>query len=820
MNASRVHAKSSSGVFDTPSNSKAAWLLPAALAYTLFPIYGSLIPFVWRAMPWGDAITTFMALLQGPLSLASRADFAANVLLAIPLATLWQAALVGGRARGLGAAQLFCAVWVWLACTALALGLEFSQLFFSGRLPTLSDCVAQSIGALLGIFLWGSIPPSFWLSDGSQRARWKQLTALYLGGMSLYAVMPLDLTVSLSELAGKFSAGMVRLLPFAGFWDQPLMALIDALLDVAIWVGATLLAMKAQSRPAASTLWGLLAWAVLIEFAQLLVLSRVVDATDIVTAAFGIALGARLSSLSSFVGTHAANHDSSAAIWHKRAVVPLVLVTFGLVLRAYPFDFVTEAALLRQRLQQVSWIPFATYTANGELYLVTNLLRRFFLFVAIGIAVEWTLLATPLRHAWRTLLVATFCAAAALIMTVMQLLLPQGYFDLGDVLLAAVCGAVAASVTRRFAKGFVDTKIAPVASAAPGLESSLHSARPRAAGLSRARRTRVDLPSVLSQVPPIRLRLCFGLAMVLLPLVLMALAYSPAVPYNARELLTSGGWPWPVFTITPALLGLLGVAAIVVPLAGGAATRRFGQTTACLFFLPMVISCLIYLGVDLESVHDVVGSPVWGGWAAGEVMLRLAVLLLGVCWSFSVGVALSGVATSSSQKVLASVRMLLHGVWIVPLWHAVVVVWAGTDNLTELMAGGGSPAASLGLLTYGALLGWTASEGVRAVAANQSTRWFAFGLLLILSAALGYGLAHLATEPTLMKYNKVFSALQFLLSTDRNHYAKESELLFRFGAVHVAAVIMACMSMLAVQWSRSRMRSASQYFARTERAPS
>jgi hypothetical protein len=215
---------------------------------------------------------------------------------------------------------------------------------------------------------------------------------------------------------------------------------------------------------------------------------------------------------------------------------------------------------------------------------------------------------------------------------------------------------------------------------------------------------------------------------------------------------------------------------------------------------------LLYAGVDLESIHDVVGTPVWGLWGAGESVLRLAVLLLGALWSLALGAAVSGRLVPAPQRVVGAVRLLAHGLWVAPLWHAVVVVFAGTDNLTELMAGGGGVGASLGLLGYGALLGWTACEALAAVAEARPGRWLKFLLWLTVASGVGYGLARLATESTLVKYDQVFSALQFLLSTDRGHYAGGGALLLRFFVAQLAGVCLACLSMLTVQWAWLRLR--------------
>lgn len=783
----------------TAVQAKARWLWPAALAYLIFPVYGSLLPFRWQAVGWADALQRFSELLSGPLQVASRADFAANVLLAVPLAALWLAAAVGGPGRVPAALAWSCAGLVWLGCTALALGLEFSQIFFSGRSPALSDCVAQSLGAAVGLAAWRAIPPGFWHASRSATVAWRQMQALYLGGLLLYALMPLDLTVSLSELAGKFTAGMVRLVPFSSFPGQPLLALTDALLDTAIWLGAALLTQRAAGRLSSTAMLGLFLFAVGLECAQFLVLSRVVDTTDIITAALGIGLAAAVRA--KFQPPQ--GHDGSAA-WLGRAAVPAALILAGVALGAYPFDFVTDTWALRRRVDAASMVPFASYAANGELYLVTNLLRRFFLFSSVGASVQWTLAASTLAGRWHTPVVLGVCAAVALFMELVQLALPQGAFDVGDVLFAAACGAVAAAVARRLLPGQTGPAGplgGPEALAPPSARHRRHSSRSRPAAHPSS-----STPSTLLPFPGHRLRFFAWAGLLALPVALAVVAYLPWTPYNLRELLTSGGMPWPVPPITLALLGLLGLPSVVAGKAGASPLeRRAGGTTVWLLFAPVVLASLLHSGVDRESVHDVVGSPVWGVWAGGETVLRLAVLLLGVFWSLALGAAFSGGLVAPAQRMAGATRLLAHGLWVAPLWHAVVVVFAGTDNLTELMAGGGGVGASLCLLAYGVLLGWSACEALTALAGAQPGRCLKLAWRLLGAAVVGYGLARLATESTVVKYGQVFSALQFLLSTDRGHYAGGGGLLARFFLAQLVAVGAAGLSMLTVQWLFSRL---------------
>ncbi|MBI3393725.1 MAG: hypothetical protein HY039_11135 [Nitrospirae bacterium] len=66
------------------------------------------------------------------------------------------------------------------------------------------------------------------------------------------------------------------------------------------------------------------------------------------------------------------------------------------------------------------------------------------------------------------------------------------------------------------------------------------------------------------------------------------------------------------------------------------------------------------------------------------------------------------------------------------------------------------------------------------------------GLVAAAWTALSLPLAYLAlshgTEGAVVKYGQTFSALQFLLSTDRAHYAAGTELLIRYAVLHVSSL--------------------------------
>jgi len=69
------------------------WL--AALVYTAFVIYGSLVPLEFRSIPWDEAVARFAAIPWLALGVGSRADWVANLILYIPVGYLLMGVLSG-----------------------------------------------------------------------------------------------------------------------------------------------------------------------------------------------------------------------------------------------------------------------------------------------------------------------------------------------------------------------------------------------------------------------------------------------------------------------------------------------------------------------------------------------------------------------------------------------------------------------------------------------------------------------------------------------------------------------------------------------------
>lgn len=176
-----------------------------ALGAAAFTVYGSLVPFQFRALSSGDAVAAFRTVLAAGVKVSSRSDAAANVLLGVPLGFALLGLCCGDRRGGRAVATAFLLLPL---CALFAAGVEFAQLFTPGRNCAASDIVAQTLGGACGMLAWLAVGPR--LTDGVI-AVWQQadvdatgkVLLAYLALVAFIQVLPLDLSASPRDLYHK-----------------------------------------------------------------------------------------------------------------------------------------------------------------------------------------------------------------------------------------------------------------------------------------------------------------------------------------------------------------------------------------------------------------------------------------------------------------------------------------------------------------------------------------------------------------------------------------------------------------------------------------
>jgi len=262
--------------------------------------YGSLIPLASGDLAQSRAVERLFGISELRPAGQSRSDFLGNLLLFVPVGFL----LMGARrADGSGALRNVTASADLILLTGLfSLGVESAQAFTPARTPSLNDVLAQAIGHAGGIILWLLVGQALtdWVRDRSPADRsHKRLSAaltVYAIGLIVLQLLPLDVTLDLSDLVNKHREGRITIAPFAkthpstfaAVWDY----LFDLVLHAPLGVAAVTVGTGVSRRRGrvAAVLSGV-ALVAAIELAQVFVVSRFDDMTDLFTAGSGVLIG-------------------------------------------------------------------------------------------------------------------------------------------------------------------------------------------------------------------------------------------------------------------------------------------------------------------------------------------------------------------------------------------------------------------------------------------------------------------------------------------------------------------------------------------------
>ena len=736
-----------------------------AVIYLLFVVYGNWVPLNFSPLPLGDAFRQFSTLPFADQAIDSATDWATNVILLIPFTFLL------GHLTKLNQPNKGKFLSVFIASAVgivLAFLLEFTQIYFPPRIVSQKDLLALSLGGLIGAIAqlrWGEVVgqwlDTLWRTEQGRSGLVKFLH-LYLLVVFFFSILPFDLTVSIVEIYHKWTEGRLILVPFGGLKGGLAEILYELGTDVLIWIPVGLLiAMERRSSPIWIAIYvgGV---ATVIEFAQLFIYSRVTDLTDPLLAALGGGLGGYLASreekLLNFIT------DRSSAFWHYTwfAWAVTMIAVFW-----FPFDFSFGYGVVQNLRDMLTRMPFLSLYEGTEFRAINEILRKIALFVPGGLILGLAASKSGgSKHiGWPLLfLVATIIEFG-------QLFLPGKVADTTDILLFSIGGWLGLLLIKSL--GNVDLQ-------------SFESAKPlvvlhgngMASSSESANSSRVSVSS------------CQLVALAIISFALLVLIKLPGVPYNIKELVAPGisGF-FSIVGISATLLWVLNGHFLVI--------RQFEPASRGLYVLPLWLLVqalatwlLLRLSVPLESIHDIVGSPVLGWKWELELIGRFVALHCAIALPMLGAIILTAKLGKFDQQGLLTIWCL----WILLLaWplNAVVVSYAATDNLTELMRGGGEFPYAL-LLAAGLFLA-TLSATLPACLLARRNYSHAMFIVIVVAAICSVACLWFGSEPMIIKYGKVFSAWQFLLSPDRNNYMAGSQLWFRFAMAFSAYIALVAM---------------------------
>jgi VanZ family protein len=425
------------------------------LGVAAFTVYGSLVPFEFRARTTGEAIDSFLwAMTRRPLP-ESRSDALANVLLGVPLGF----GMLGlfrldrpGRLRAAATGLLLLP-----ACAGFAAVVEFAQLYVPVRTCAGSDVVCQTIGAAFGILGWVLLGPR--LVEQAREVTGSgaviRLLVAYLLLLAFVQTLPMDLTLS-PRAVGKKLLSVLKVLPFEEFrganpgrvWERTAQLLQVTALYLP--VGLLLANLQGWQRrhadgPGKVFLIGL-GLAFVMEGVQLLVASRTSSPTDVAVGATAVTLawaagwwfprGSPLAALprdgatSPAATPQAANPGAGprlgaavflALIWFA-AVAVICWQPFAVAGSATPFD----------------WVPGLPREGKNDLYALEEMLTKLAVFAPFG------MLAAAVVRRRQVVLGGAVGLAVAAVLEAGQTVFPPHVPGLTDVILGGCGGMVGA----------------------------------------------------------------------------------------------------------------------------------------------------------------------------------------------------------------------------------------------------------------------------------------------------------------------------------------------------------------------------------------
>ena len=198
---------------------------------------------------------------------------------------------------------------------------------------------------------------------------------------------------------------------------------------------------------------------------------------------------------------------------------------------------------------------------------------------------------------------------------------------------------------------------------------------------------------------------------------------------------------------------------------------------------------VIWPVVPQEALDDIVGSPTLGLNGTVERGLRFIGLVIGPFAGLTLGARLAYPGLCARRRRLLE-RRCGATLALLSVSYSVVVLLANTSNVVELLRNRGSVADAIVVVMFLAWLGAvTALTGYGIVASR--VRSIAISVATIaLSVPWAWQMFVLAGNPRLEKYGAVFSARQFLLSPDREHYLDDWLIFGRFAVAFVVLVLL------------------------------
>jgi len=416
----------------------------ATTLYLLFVVYGSLVPLEFNNLPVETAVNQFKTIRYLNLGAASRADWIANILLYIPLA-FGASATLGSVRYPL--VRVLLSVGVLVFCLALAVAVEFAQLFFPPRTVSLNDLIAETLGTVIGVLGWQFFGRYFsdlyrHLLRGSLFSAQAAIIFYLLIYIAL-SLFPFDFVTSFAELNEKLANSYdAIILPLDACGAEPMRCVVKLLVEILVMMPLGLLFCYLpylQHRIIVAVLVGFFLGLV-IEIVQVFILSGSGQGISVLTRMVGMAGGAGL-----FVW--AKQKDSAGLLRLLRRAVWYTLPPYLFLVLSingwFASDWLTPEQALK-KLTETRFLPLYYFYYTSEGVALVSLLSNLGMYLPVGLLC-WArfLSASPEREqkAPHWFFAGLIAALFALIVETGKLFLADKHADPSDVWLAFIAAA-------------------------------------------------------------------------------------------------------------------------------------------------------------------------------------------------------------------------------------------------------------------------------------------------------------------------------------------------------------------------------------------
>ena len=359
-----------------------------------FIVYGSLLPFKFHSVPFAEAVSQYRQTLFEAIGETSRIDFLTNFLLYIPLGyflcEVWIAkrpSVVFGMLKG---------ITIFLGCLFLSVSVEFSQIWYSDRIPSRFDILANGFGTLAGMIGWilaGSrirILLANVFAEKPWQSKLNSVLVVYMLIVLLISLIPLDLSISPDDLFGKYKRGRIQPIPFQDIAEQGEMLkkfLFHLLLFAPMGILNTLRLRRYGFRPLASLQASMLQGFLFVsvtELLQVIVISRFALATDIVMGTLAVLVGSvfvhRISN--SEIALKSQKTLPQHGMWFSFALLYLIV---PFIFYWYPFLMEDNPAVLKDGVREFFVLPFSRLQGGSNMQAYGHMLHCFFFLIPFGV---------------------------------------------------------------------------------------------------------------------------------------------------------------------------------------------------------------------------------------------------------------------------------------------------------------------------------------------------------------------------------------------------------------------------------------------------